>query len=162
MHDFAGYRPGSLAGVVGLHAAYYARDWGFGLAFEAKVASELAEFLGRMEEGRDLFLTAWSGDRLDGSVTLDVAGGGPRGPHLRWFIVSDSARGSGLGKLLMDRAMAHCDAVGDGSCWLTTFAGLGAARALYERHGFVLAEESAVDQWQGGVREQLFVRPARR
>ena len=33
MHDFAGYRPGSLAGVVGLHAAYYARDWGFGLAF---------------------------------------------------------------------------------------------------------------------------------
>ncbi|KAB2957410.1 MAG: GNAT family N-acetyltransferase [Rhizobiaceae bacterium] len=114
-----------------------------------------------MEEGRDLFLTAWTGDRLDGSVTLDVTGGGPRGPHLRWFIVSEAARGAGLGKALLDRAMAHCSAVGDGRCWLTTFAGLGAARALYERHGFVLAEESAVDQWQGGVREQLFARRAR-
>ena len=61
---------------------------------------------------------------------------------------------------LMDRAMAHCDSAGGGRCWLTTFAGLGAARALYERHGFVLDSESAVDQWRGGVREQLFARPA--
>ena len=57
--------------------------------------------------------------------------------------------------------MAHCEALANGSCWLTTFAGLGAARALYERHGFVIDSESAVDQWRGGVREQLFVRPAR-
>jgi hypothetical protein len=42
--------------------------------------------------------------------------------------------------------------------WLTTFRGLDAARALYERHGFRLAAEEAADQWSGGVGVQRFVR----
>jgi hypothetical protein len=41
---------------------------------------------------------------------------------------------------------------------LTTFAGLGAARALYERAGFQLVDETEADQWQGGVVEQRFER----
>ncbi|MGB3502939.1 MAG: GNAT family N-acetyltransferase [Mesorhizobium sp.] len=156
------YRPGAIASVVALHASYYGREWDFGLPFEAKVASELAEFLTRMDKERDLFLTAWGDDTLLGSITVDVTGGGEMGAHLRWFITSDAARGTGIGKILMDRAVAHIDRTAAGQCWLTTFAGLGAARALYERHGFVLARESEVDQWSGGVREQLFVRAAKR
>ncbi len=157
-HTVEGYRPGAIGSLAALHAAYYSRHWNFGLPFEAKVASELAEFLVRMDPVRDLFATAWTGDRLDGSITIDVSGGGERGAHLRWFIVGDAARGSGLGGLLMDRAVAHCDRSGVRSCWLTTFAGLDAARALYQRRGFALVRESDVDQWGGGVREQLFMR----
>ena len=155
-----GYRPGALAGVLGLHMSYYAREWGFGQAFETKVASELAEFLSRMDPARDLFLTAWRGDARAGSSSMDVTGGGPDGAHLRWFVVSESERGSGLGKQLMARAIEHADSVAAGPVWLTTFAGLEAARALYERHGFTLSSQSDDDQWQGGVREQLFRRPA--
>jgi GNAT superfamily N-acetyltransferase len=157
---FEGYRPGALGGVLGLHMDYYAREWGFGQAFETKVASELAAFLARLDPGRDLFLTAWRGDALAGSISMDVSGGGPDGAHLRWFVVSDTERGSGLGKQLMARAIDHADRVGGGPVWLTTFAGLEAARALYERHGFELCAQSDDDQWQGGVREQLFKRPA--
>jgi len=157
-HTLEGYRPGAIASVIALHAAYYSRHWNFGLPFEAKVASELSEFLTRMDTGRDLFATVWAGGRLDGSITVDVSGGGEQGAHLRWFIVSDDARGTGLGKLLMGQAMEHCNLLGIDRIWLTTFAGLGAARSLYERHGFVLARESDVDQWSGGVREQLFLR----
>ena len=113
-----------------------------------------------MDPERDLFLTAWRGDALAGSISMDVSGGGPDGAHLRWFVVSDTARGSGLGKQLMARAIDHADRVAAGPVWLTTFAGLEAARALYERHGFVLSAQSEYDQWQGGVREQLFTRPA--
>lgn len=153
-----GYRPGVIGSLVALHGAYYARHWHFGLPFEAKVASELSEFLTRMDPARDLFLTAWTNDRLDGSITIDVSGGGELGAHLRWFIVSDDARGAGLGKYLMRRAVSHCDELGVKTCWLTTFAGLDAARVLYERHGFALARESDIDRWSGGVREQLFVR----
>jgi GNAT superfamily N-acetyltransferase len=155
-----GYRPGALAGVLGLHMSYYAREWGFGLKFETKVASELAAFLGRMDPVRDLFLTAWRGAALAGSISMDVTGGGPDGAHLRWFVVAGSERGSGLGKQLMARAIEHTDRVATGPVWLTTFAGLDAARALYERHGFTLSSQSEDDQWQGGVREQLFRRPA--
>jgi GNAT superfamily N-acetyltransferase len=158
--SFAGYKPGALAGVLRLHMDYYARDWGFGLAFEVKVAAEMAEFLARFDRHRDLFLTAWRGDQLAGSVSLDVSGGGPDGAHLRWFMVSDAERGSGLGKQLLARAISHGDSVAAGPVWLTTFAGLDAARALYEQFGFVLESESVTDQWQGGVAEQTFIRPA--
>jgi GNAT superfamily N-acetyltransferase len=152
------YRPGALAGIVGLHAAYYSREWNFGLAFETMVAAGLAEFLARMDPERDLFLAAYLNGQLVGSIVIDESGGGRDGAHLRWFIVGEAARGCGLGKTLMDRAMAHCDALGCENVWLTTFAGLGAARALYERHGFVMIAESDVDQWSGGVREQRFER----
>ena len=157
---FAGYRPGALAGVLGLHMDYYAREWNFGLAFETKVAAELAEFLNRFDPDRDLFLTAWRGDALVGSISMDVSGGGLEGAHLRWFVVSDGARGTGLGKQLMARAISHADSVAAGPVWLTTFAGLDVARALYERFGFRLQSQSEDDQWQGGVREQVFERPA--
>jgi ribosomal protein S18 acetylase RimI-like enzyme len=146
-----------------MHAAYYARDWHFGLPFEAKVAGELAEFLSRMDSAEDQFLAAYRGDELVGSVVVDRTGGGPMGAHLRWFIVSDAARGTGLGKRLIEAAMAHCDQRLFERVWLTTFAGLDAARALYERHGFALVSEAERDQWSGGVREQLYERrmPAR-
>jgi ribosomal protein S18 acetylase RimI-like enzyme len=157
-----GYRPGSLAGVVGLHMDYYRDAWGFGLEFETKVALEMAEFLRRMDPNSDLFLTAWDRQgRLAGSVTIDISGGGPRGAHLRWFIVSGETRGKGLGKDLMDRAIRHCDRRSAPQIWLTTFAGLDAARGLYEKHEFKLVTESGEDQWRGGVREQFFVRRKR-
>ncbi len=158
---FDGYRPGALAAVVALHARYYAREWGFGRAFETKVAGELAGFLDRADPHDDLFVTAWRGEELAGSITIDASDGGPMGAHLRWFIVDDGTRGTGLGGALMDRAMAFCDKRGHERIWLTTFAGLDAARRLYEKHGFALADESEADQWHGGVREQLFRHPAR-
>jgi GNAT superfamily N-acetyltransferase len=156
--ELDGYRPGCLADIVGLHARYYARHWGFGLAFETKVASELAEFMSRLDPERDLFLAAYDADRVAGSVVVDASGGGPAGAHLRWFIVGDAARGTGLGGRLIERAMAFCDGQGCKAVWLTTFAGLDAARALYEKHGFILTAEPQVDQWRGGVREQVFER----
>lgn len=130
--------------------------WNFGREFETKLAAEMAEFLGRIDRLRDLFLTSWQDDRLVGSITIDASGGGEKGAHLRWFIVSDSIRGSGLGRELMGRAMRFCHDKKLDQVWLTTFAGLDAARNLYESHGFTLAAEKDADQWGGGVREQMF------
>ena len=112
-----------------------------------------------MDRTRDFFLAAYAQGMAVGSVAIDVTGGGS-GAHLRWFIVGEGGQGKGLGKTLLDRAIAHCDRLGVPSIWLTTFAGLDVARVLYERHGFALADERDEDQWQGGVREQVFVRPS--
>ena len=154
--EFDGYRPACLADIVGLHARYYSKNWGFGLKFETKVASELAEFLQRMDSNKDFFLTAYQEGKAIASISVDVSEGGPKGAHIRWFIVSGEARGSGLGKKLMQKAMGFCRDQNIENIWLTTFAGLDAARALYEHHGFALTNESDADQWSGGVREQLF------
>jgi GNAT superfamily N-acetyltransferase len=156
--EIGGYRPGALAAIVGLHASYYARHWNFGLPFETKVGAELAEFLARHNRERDLFLVAYSDGEVVGSVIVDESGGGPEGAHLRWFIVSEGLQGKGLGADLLGRAVSFCDERGYERIWLTTFAGLDAARALYEKHGFVLTGEAESDQWSGSVREQTFER----
>lgn len=155
---FDGWRPGAVAAIVELHARYYADEWGFGEGFEAKVAAELGEFCMCRDPARDLFLTAWRGSELAGSIVIDSTVTGAGGGHLRWFITADDVRGSGLGSELIGRAMAFCDDAALDPVWLTTFRGLDAARRLYERNGFRLAAESPVDQWGGGVTEQRFER----
>lgn len=162
-YEIAGYRPGALAAIVGLHAGYYARHWNFGLPFETKVGAELAEFLARHDAERDLFLVAYLDGDVVASVIIDQSGGGPQGAHLRWFIVSEQMQGKGLGAELLSRAVGFCDERGYQRVWLTTFAGLDAARSLYERFGFVQAGEADSDQWSGSVTEQIFERvlPAR-
>jgi GNAT superfamily N-acetyltransferase len=156
--EIGGYRPGALADIVGLHARYYSKHWNFGLPFETKVGMELAEYLARRDDDQDLFLAAYGDDGAVASVVVDASGGGPRGAHLRWFIVSEEMQGKGLGADLLGRALSFCDGRGYPRIWLTTFAGLDAARSLYERHGFVLSSEDEIDQWSGGVREQTFER----
>lgn len=152
-----GYRPGDLAAVIGLHMDYYAAQWNFGLAFETKIASELAEFLGRFDAQDDLFVCARNADdRVVASISVDRPARPGDFAHLRWFVVSRDCRGKGLGRRLMDRAVSHCRDNGYGGIYLTTFAGLDAARHLYEAFGFRLVSETDVDQWQGGVREQRF------
>ena len=156
--EIGGYRPGALAAIVGLHAGYYARNWNFGLPFETRVGAELAEFLARHDRERDLFLVAYSDGDVVASVIIDETGGGPQGAHLRWFIVSEQMQGKGLGADLLGRAVGFCDERGYERIWLTTFAGLDAARSLYERFGFTLTGEADSDQWNGNVTEQIFER----
>lgn len=132
--ELTGYRPGGLGKVVELHGRYYGANWGFDLAFEADIATGLAAFLTRLDPDRDGFWLAWRGDAAVGSITIDGQDGGGRA-HLRWFIAE--AVGGGVGSKLMDAAMVFCRERGYSSVWLTTFAGLDAARRLYDRHGFV-------------------------
>jgi GNAT superfamily N-acetyltransferase len=151
--DLCSYRPGDLGRVIALHGDYYHRHWGFDLSFEAQEAGELAEFLTRLDPGRDIFLTAWRGEQFAGAVAID-GGCSPEGARLRWFIVDESCQGLGLGQALIGRALEFCRAAGHRRVFLWTFAGLDAARALYERAGFVVTEERLVEQWGGNIREQ--------
>lgn len=154
-----GYRPGLIADIVRLHAEYYARDWGFGLPFEAKVASELSAFLGDFRPGLDFFAAEYDDDgALLGTISLEAPTAAEPLAHLRWFITSDNARGTGLGRRLMSETIAHVDTKGFPGVYLTTFAGLKPARHLYESFGFALIAEEERDQWSGGVREQRFER----
>lgn len=156
---YSDYRPGALAAVVRMHMAYYSTNWGFGLAFETKVASELAEFLSRYQEGADLFLAAYRADgECVGSISLDHKDAANRGAHIRWFIVDTESSARGIGRALLNKAIVHCDRCGFDKIYLTTFEGLDLARKLYESTGFELTETYETDQWSGGVKEQLFVR----
>jgi GNAT superfamily N-acetyltransferase len=153
--QICGHVPGAIGRIVELHGRYYARAWRFGRYFEAQVASELGELLARFDASRDGFWIAAEGGEIAGGIAID----GSREPdaaRLRFFIVDDLRRGAGLGERLMRTALEFCRSAGHGQVFLTTFAGLEAARKLYERHGFILTQERPNRTWGVEVTEQRF------
>ena len=151
-----GYIPGSIGRVAELHGTYYQQHLGFGLFFEAKVATELAEFLERYDQQRDGFWTALLGGRIEGSIAIDGRHAGDEGAHLRWFIMSDALRGRGVGRQLIDTAIGFCRGRGYRRVYLWTFEGLDAARHLYENIGFQLVGQQKGSQWGTEVTELRF------
>jgi GNAT superfamily N-acetyltransferase len=141
---FAGWVPGAIGRIALLHARHYAESHGFGLAFEARVATELSEFLGRFEPRRDQFVTVLVAGEVEGSLAVDGAGDPAR---LRWFILSDKLRGRGLGRRMLATAVETARAAGHRNLVLSTLAGLDAADRLYRDAGFQVVAEHPGAHW---------------
>jgi ribosomal protein S18 acetylase RimI-like enzyme len=162
--------PGALDRVVAMHAGYYAREHGMGEIFERKVAEGLSEFLPRAQRPLNRLWLATSVELSDqagqtrqagqivGSIAIDGEDLGDGQAHLRWFILDDGCRGQGVGAALLRKAVEFAEAAGFERTVLWTFKGLDAARHLYEREGFRIAEEYAGAQWGVSLMEQRFVR----
>ena len=142
-----GYVPGILGKISELFALHFAKSHGFGLAFEAKVAVEMAEFLGRYDENRDLQLSLHKGREILGGLSVDGQNAETNGARLRWFILSENAGEGGWGSKLLQKAIEHCCHQGYPSLFLTTVSGLAASRHLYEKHGFTLISEVEDRTW---------------
>jgi RimJ/RimL family protein N-acetyltransferase len=151
-----GYMPGCIGRICELHARYYSSLVGFGLPFESKVARELAEFCSRYDDQRDGLWLAISGGQVHGSIAIDGLHASEEGAHLRWFIISDEIRGGGAGADLLSGAMDFCKTRSYQRVYLWTFAGLNAARHLYEKFGFRLVHQQRGAQWGVEVDEQRF------
>jgi len=161
---------GALDRVVAMHASYYAREHGMGEVFERKLADGLSEFLPRAQRPRNHLWLATTVERsgqtretgqIVGSIAIDGEDLGGNQAHLRWFILDDGCRGQGVGAALLRKAVEFVEAAGFDRTVLWTFKGLDAARHLYEREGFRLAQEYAGAQWGVSLMEQRFVRERR-
>ena len=152
----SGYIPGSVGRIAELHGTYYHQHWGFGLFFEAKVATGLSAFLERYDANRDGFWTVSVTGKVEGAIAIDGIDAEGKGAHLRYFIMSDVLRGKGMGNQLINTAIDFCRSRKYDRVYLHTFAGLNAARHLYEKVGFVLVEQVRGTQWGQEVDEQRF------
>ena len=153
-----GYYPGAIGAITQLHGMYYHQNWDLGLYFEAKIATELSEFLNRFDPARDGFWLARDGEKFVGAIVIDGKDAEGEGARLRWFILDPAYQGQGVGNLLIEEAMSFCRRVGFRRVYLTTFAGLKAARHLYEKHGFRLSHEEDGSHLTGksSLVEQVF------
>ena len=159
MRDYevsTGYLPGLIGRITQFHGEYYIKHWDFNAFFEARVASELSEYINRYDEASDCTWCLTVDGAIEGSITIDGATGTAGLAHLRWFFLTDKLRGTGAGNQLMRLAMAFCKQKGFKRVYLDTVAGLDAARHLYEKYGFKLVDESTGDQWGTTLREQRF------
>nr|WP_319484849.1 bifunctional helix-turn-helix transcriptional regulator/GNAT family N-acetyltransferase [uncultured Cohaesibacter sp.] len=153
-----GYRPGLIGQIASLHSQFYFDLVGFGPVFEAIVASGMSEFVGRLENPCNEFWHLSEHGRFLASIALDGEDIGNNVAHLRWFIVDDCLRGKGVGRKILESALAFADDHGFDETHLSTFKGLDAARHLYEATGFELVEEKPDTTWGTEVIEQQFVR----
>jgi len=152
----SGYRPGVIGEITQAHATYYHENWALDASFEIQVATELSDFVRFFDPTRDGLWVGRMGGRLAGSVAIDGRGSPDPGARLRWLIVPPEFQGMGLGRRLVEEALAFCAKAGHPRVFLWTFQGLDAARALYESVGFRLCREHTVVQWGQTLREQLF------
>lgn len=150
------YKPGAIGRITELHAEFYNKQSGFGLFFEAKVATELSEFLSRFDESHDGMWLANLNSQIVGSIFIDGKNADTEGAHLRWFIVSPAYQGQGIGNLLINNTIEFCKSNNYYKIFLWTFSGLNAARYLYEKNQFKLKKEEEGKQWGVVVKEQLF------
>lgn len=153
-----GYTPGIIAKVTEMQSLYYARTTGFGQTFESAVASGLAEFCGRLHRPQNEIWLAKLGTEVVGAIAIDGDDLGNGKAHLRWFIVDDKTRGTGVGQKLLSEALRFVDGAGFSETHLDTVAGLEAAHHLYRKYGFSCIEETVGSRWGKEMTEQCFVR----
>lgn len=150
-------KPGDLGWLIGLHGRWYARNTGFGLAFERTVAEIAADVAARLDPPRVSMLVARDASGPLSTVTADADDPDDMGRgHIRIVITEPHAAGRGLGGRLLANALDGLRATGAPGAYLDTFADLDAARRLYERAGFHLVAESEGETWGTRVREQRF------
>jgi len=155
-HITAGYTPGLLGDVTAMHARWYAEHWGFGAIFEAKVASDMADFLRALPHDDCQIWSVTEDAHFAGSIAIDGRQRAESGiALLHWFLISPDLRGSGIGKRLLGEAVNFSRNRQIQTIRLWTFAGLDAARHLYEQHGFRLVRESEATTWGKPVTEQV-------
>ncbi|WP_037676357.1 bifunctional helix-turn-helix transcriptional regulator/GNAT family N-acetyltransferase [Streptomyces griseus] len=132
--------PGDLGWIIERNAALYASEFGFNADYEGLVARIVADFA----EDHDPHLErAWIAE-LDGrpvGCVMCVRDDAPGSARLRLLLVEPDARGLGIGDRLVGALVDFAREVGYRDVLLWTNDILGAARRIYQRHGFVLVTE---------------------
>ena len=149
-HEF---KPGDIGYLTYLHGVLYAKECGWDHTFESYVAIPLSRFAQSHSERERIWLLESSGV-IAGSIA--IVNSSDANAQLRWFLLHPDLRGRGLGRALMEDAMAFCRAQTYQTVFLWTEARLTVAAALYRSVGFQLTEEISHEQWGTTVVEQRY------
>ena len=140
------HRPGDIGWAVAAQGEGYAREYGWDIRFESLVARIAADFIDRLQPGREacwiaersvggearrlgcVFLVQARDDRHDRPV--------PHTAQLRMLWVEPAGRGLGLGRRLVQTCTAFARQAGYRRIQLWTQSNLDAARAIYAAEGY--------------------------
>jgi DNA-binding MarR family transcriptional regulator/GNAT superfamily N-acetyltransferase len=130
---------GDLGWVVHRQAVLYAQEYGYDEQFEAFTAEIVAKFIQNYDAKRERCWIAERGGEVVGSVFLVAKS--KTIAKLRLLYVEPSARGLGIGSRLVAECVRFARQVGYQKMVLWTQSELDAARHIYKKAGFHLAEK---------------------
>jgi GNAT superfamily N-acetyltransferase len=133
------HRIGDMGWIVHRQSVLYAREYGWNGDYETLVFEIIARFLRAFDPAREKCWVAERSREIAGSVFLvretdKVA-------RLRLLYVEPSARGSGVGRRLVDQCIGFAREKGYDRIDLWTNSVLNSARRIYEKAGFLLVRE---------------------
>jgi N-acetylglutamate synthase-like GNAT family acetyltransferase len=148
------FRPGDIGSLIRLHGELYAAERGWDWTFEAFAAQTFGRLADRWDPALDRIWIAERHGEIVGCIAIlavenDIA-------QLRWFLVHPEARGSGLGRRLIDEALSFCRGAGYSHVFLWTTASLAAAARLYRSFGFMLTHQETVQRWGSVLTEERY------
>lgn len=131
--------PGDFGWVIERNGALYAAEHGFDSSYEALVARIVAGYLDKHDPDRErAWIAELNGERVGAVFCVrkdDTTA------KLRLLHVEPSARGAGVGSVLVDECVRFAKSAGYREMELWTVSLLAPARRIYQRAGFTLAEE---------------------
>jgi DNA-binding MarR family transcriptional regulator/N-acetylglutamate synthase-like GNAT family acetyltransferase len=129
------HRPGDMGWVVEQHAVNYHAEYGWSTRFEALVAEIVHAFLQKLDPERErCWIAERNGERVGCVFVVKDAKAGQA--RLRLLLVEPAARGTGLGRRLVEECIAFAREKGYRKLVLWTHSNLDAARAIYRKTGF--------------------------
>lgn len=140
-------RAGDIGWIVHRHGVLYAKEYGWNECFEGLVAEVAGKFLRDSRSDNDPARErCWIAER-DGAIagSIFLMHGEGSFAKLRLLYVEPSARGLGIGELLVGTCVDAARALGYSGLTLWTTSNLDAARRLYEAAGFRLESEESFD-----------------
>lgn len=133
--------------IVRWQARHYRDTLGFDASFASGTRADMAALLRDFDPGVDGWWLARVVGEPIGSITVDGRGKAAGEALLRWFILAPAARGRGLGRPLLARALDFCREVGYRRVRLFTSPRFEAAVHLYQGAGFELVRAQAQRIW---------------
>lgn len=120
-------RAGDIGCIIYLHGTLYSKEEGWDHTLEAYVAESLAHFAKSHSSSERIWIVE-KDKRVVGSIAIvkfsdSIA-------LQRWLLLEPKVRGIGLGRRLVEDAVAFCKSSGYTSVLLWTFEGLVAAEKL--------------------------------
>ena len=143
-------RPGDVGYITYLHGILYAPQQGWDHTFDSYVAIALAEFAKRIGPRERIWIVERAG-QIAGSVAIVEFS--QEEAQLRWLLLHPDLRGRGVGRRLVQEAVAFARDAGYSSIFLWTVDSLPAAAGLYKSAGFREMEVVTHELWGSLVTE---------
>ena len=141
------WREGDVDLIVDLHRRGYAHEpVRYGADFLEHVRHTVEEADIPAHPASRVWFAELDGETVGCAALVDR---GDRG-QLRWVVLTPETRGLGIGRRLLDAAMAHAAEQAWSSVYLETTDGLDASMAIYRKLGFQVDVSEDQPLWHGG------------